>query len=469
MREFRWGLFIVLAVSALFIAFDLSLGPILFLATFIAIAIAYRYPYFLFFLAIASVPFLGFTISIPTGELAFGERAFGGSVDIAVAEVVMMALLASWAFKILFLWFGRRDRNWKPSLPLLGSYLTLVGAHLLSAFSPLDPDKVLVAKFSLRPVLFCYLAYVAVPVNFIRSRRKLVSTLSVMTGVGMFAALTGLVSLFYVDASSQFIRRAHPLPLFGVPALGDNHHLLAELLCATVLMTMALVPLVGSSRWKRLLTAAAAFQFLIGLLTFSRTGWIVFAIEACFIALFQYRAVLRRHLSMILATIVLVLIPLGSIMLTINASTVASSSNSTRLALLEIAYGVFQSSPWIGGGAGTFIERVGSAYVFRLEYGEAFDAHGLLQKLGAETGLAGLVAFAFVCVMLCLYARDSLRSLHGPARIAAIYLTAGALGAVIYQFFNTNHWTGKMWLPIGIMLAAYRALSTSSKEEREIV
>jgi hypothetical protein len=33
-------------------------------------------------------------------------------------------------------------------------------------------------------------------------------------------------------------------------------------------------------------------------------------------------------------------------------------------------------------------------------------------------------------------------------------LVAGALGAFVYQIFNTDYWTGKMWLPIGLMLAA---------------
>jgi O-antigen ligase len=465
MREFSWGLFVVLAVSAMFVALGLPTGPVLVLAGIISLAVAFRYPYFTFYLAIALIPFLGFTISIPTGELSLGQRAFGGSIDIGVSEAVMMALLIAWAFKMLFLWVRRRDVNWKPSLPLLGSYLTLIGAHLASALSSFRPDQVLVAKFALRPVLFCYLAYIAVPVNFIRSRRKLVGALSVMTGVGMLAAVNGFFSLFFVDATSQFIRRAHPLPMLGVPVLGDNHNLLAELLCATVMMTLALVSLVKTPRMKRLLTAAAAFQFLIGLLTFSRTGWIVFAIEGLLIAVLEYRDVLRKRLSLILMAAV-VLIPLGYVMATISASNVATSSNSTRLALLEIATDVFLASPLVGSGAGTFVDRVGSAYVFRLEYGQPLDAHGFLQKLAAETGLLGLLAFAFVCAMLARRAYEGLRKLpEGPIRLAAVYLTAGALGAIVYQLFNTNYWTGKMWLPIGIMLAGYRAFALADQKE----
>ncbi|MFA5935826.1 MAG: O-antigen ligase family protein [Patescibacteria group bacterium] len=466
MSEFSWGLFVALAASAIFVASGIPLGPLLVFGVVIGLFVAYRYPYFTFYVSLALMPFLGLTVSIPTGELAIGKRAFGGSIDIGLAEVLLLALLAAWALKLLWLWQRRRDRNWKPQLPLLGSYLSLIGAHLASAFSSLGPDRVLVAKFALRPVLFCYLAFVVLPVNFIRSRRKLVSALSVVSLVGLCAALNGTLSLFFVDATSQFIRRAHPLPFFGVHALGDNHNLLAELMVVTVMITLALAFLVKTERMRRLLLASAMLQGVIGLLTFSRTGWIVFAVQALFLAVIEYRSVLRRRLPLMLASLLL-LIPFAFVMLQISSSTVATSSNSTRVALLEIALDVFSTSPWIGGGAGTFVERVGSAQVFRLEYGDPLDAHGFLQKLAAETGIFGLLAFAFV-----LY--SFIRAVHrglvhipsGPHRRVVLLLFTGAFGAIVYQLFNTNYWTGKMWLPIGLTLAALRALRQDA-ETRE--
>lgn len=458
MSDFSWGLFIVLAACAIFIALGVPLGPLLAFAIIAGLIAAYRYPYFTFYAAIGLVPFLGLTISIPTGELAIGKRAFGGSIDIAVAEVLLLALLIAWSFKIILLWVRRRDRNWKPRLPLVRTYAALFAAHLASAFSPLLPDRVLVMKFALRPVLFCYLAFVALPVNFIRSRRRLVAALSVMSGVGTLAALNGAVSLFFVDASSQFIRRAHPLPMFGIPALGDNHNLLAELMAVTVLLTLALALLVKRPQTRRLLHASAILQGAIGLLTFSRTVWIVFALQALFLAAFEYRDALRRHAASIVAAI-LIIVPLAFVMAGISNSIVAQSSNSTRVALLDIAIDVFETSPWLGGGAGTFVDRVGSAYVFRLEYGDPLDSHGFLQKLASETGVFGLLAFAAVCIEFAWLCRRALaRMSHGPARRATLLLIAAAAGEVAYQCFNTNYWTGKMWLPIGLALAALNAL-----------
>ncbi len=463
MSDVSWGLFLVLAISAVCVVLGVSIGPLLFFATLIGLLIAYRYPYFTFYSALLLSPFLGLTVSIPTGALTIGERAFGGSIDIGVAEVILFALLMSWALKVFFLWIRRHDRNWKPRFPLARSYAALIGAHLLSAFSPLGPDPVLVFKFAMRPVLFCYLAFVALPVNFIRSRRRLIGSLSVMSFVGLIAALNGAISLFFVDATSQFIRRAHPLPVFGVPLLGDNHNLLAELFVVTVFMTLALTLLVKSARMKRLLYASAIFQFAMGLLTFSRTGWIVFALQAFFLAVVEYRQVLRRYASAILAGILIVL-PLGFVMVSISHSNVAQSSDSTRLALLEIAYEVFQTSPVIGAGAGTFVDLVGSAHVFRVEYGDPLDAHGFIQKLAAETGIVGLLAYAAVCFELAWTCWKHLKHWpQDPSRRVVVYLMAAAGGVMVYQLFNTDYWTAKMWLPVGILLAALHVLQARSE------
>ena len=143
----------------------------------------------------------------------------------------------------------------------------------------------------------------------------------------------------------------------------------------------------------------------------------------------------------------------------VSTSNVATSSNSTRLALLQISMQVFQTSPWIGGGAGTFMDRVGSAFVFRLEYGDPPDAHGFLQKLAAETGIVGLFAFGIVVFSFAGIGDRAWRALpEGPSRHVVLLLFTAAGGEIAYQLFNTNYWTGKMWLPIGIAIAAQHVM-----------
>jgi O-antigen ligase len=206
---------------------------------------------------------------------------------------------------------------------------------------------------------------------------------------------------------------------------------------------------------------------MIGLLTFSRTGWIVFALQASVLAFVRYRDVIRKYLSTIIGVIIC-LIPLLLVMVQISASHVAESSNSTRLALLEIALDVFWTSPWIGGGAGTFLNRVGSSHIFRVEYGEPLDSHGFGQKLAAETGLFGLAAFALVLVEFFWFMIPRLRGLRDQeAYQATFFLLIAAGGSIVYQLFNTNYWTGKMWMPIGLALAAVNAFSDYERQRPE--
>jgi O-antigen ligase len=453
-----WGLFLAIALSAVFVALGIPGGPIAIALLVLATLFAYRSIYATFYVAIALTPFLGFLVVIPTGALEFGARAFGGAIDITVAEAIYFFVIGAWALKLFFLWWQRHDRAWHPRLPMLASATALTAAHLLSVFSPLEPDPLPTIKFAFRPILFNYLAFIALPINLIRSRRRLATVLGIIAVVGTIAALNGLVAMFFPTDSGAFIGRAHPYPIFGVNALGENHNSLAEILVTTSLATFALAVLATSPRAKRLAVFAGAFQVLIGLLTFTRTAWIVFGLQTIFLGCTVYREEIRRHLSKLMIAAAL-LLPLGLAMVAYSLSMTAQSSNSTRLALSQIAFQLFQTSPWVGSGAGTFVDRVGSAQVFFLEYGSPLDSHGVIQKLAAETGIVGLLAFAFFLGAFGYHVYQALRSIHLPhSRQIALLLAASAWGGIVYQFFNTSYWTGKMWLPIGIALAAFEVL-----------
>lgn len=452
-----WCVFVLIVLGALFVAFGFPAEPILILLAVVGLIFTYRATYLSFYLGVALTPFLGIILSIPTGNLELGQRAFGGSIDVSAAELVLCAVMFVWAIKVLRLWVKRRDQNWRPRLPAAESYLLLVIAHLASAFSPIQPDPELVVKYSLHPVLFNYLAFVALPANLIRSRRRLVSVLAVLCCVGVFAAATGLASMFF-PAGGGFIGRAHPLAIFGVAALGENHNELADILVFTTLFTLALAELTKKEPTRRLVRFAALFQLAIGLLTFTRTAWIVFGLQAIVLAATEWRETIRTHLRTLSVALVL-LIPLALGMIAYSLSATAQSSNSTRLMLTQIATELFLSSPIVGAGAGTFLERVGSTQVFLLEYGAPLDSHGFLQKIAAETGLFGLFALALLVWQIGQLFWKTQRSMTDAVwRRAHLLLIVGATGAFVYQLFNTDYWSAKLWLPIGIALASAQAL-----------
>jgi O-antigen ligase/polysaccharide polymerase Wzy-like membrane protein len=452
------GIFLLLVAVTFTIAMGFPIGIVTILLAVTTFAFIFRYIYIGLYLGVALSPFLGIAVSIPTGVLRLGERTFGGAIDISVAEVLLLFVLAAWALKLILYWWKRHDREWMPRLPLGMSYAGLVMAHLASVFSPLTPDPFPIVKFAMRPVLFDYLAFIALPVNLIRSRRRLKSILAVMTVVGSLAAINGLVSMFFGNMNESIVGRAHPMPIFGVSALGENHNELAELLVFTTFITLALAVLTKSEHARRLLHGAAAFQCLIGLLTFTRTAWVCFILQGLFLYWSMWRDVVRRHVRAI-CIVGILLLPLVVAMLAYAASESASSSNSTRLMLSQIAYELFRTSPVFGAGAGTFLERVGSTHVFLIEYGDPLDSHGFLQKLGAETGALGLLAITWVYVHLSLLLRRGWKDIPSDnARSSFLFLVTGTVGALLYQLANTDYWTAKMWLPVGLTLASIQVL-----------
>lgn len=459
-----WGVFLAMFIGGLLVAFGLPFGPLALGLGFLVAAFAYRYTYFSFYVSAALAMFLGLTVSIPLSDVWISDRVFGGSIDLFLGEILMAFVLAAWAVKVLLLWLKRRDVNWKPFLPIWKPYLALVLAHVVSMLSSYGPDMVVVLKYVLRPVIFCYVAFIALPANLIRSRRRLKGILGMMTAVGLIAAFDGLLSLWSLEAYGVFIHRAYPIPLFGLNLLGDNHNLLAELLLITAPCSLVLALLAKKANVKLLLYAACGAQAFIALLTLSRTAWIVFILQIVFLCLTVWRHAIKKYLVSLLMAL-LILSPLAIFQIQFSFSQVAQSSNSTRLMLTEIAWYAFLEHPIIGGGAGTFIWRVGNAKVFVQEFGTPLDAHGFLQKLAAETGSLGLLAYAWVIMAGAWLTKKQLKGLTGQARDACYILAAAAGGAVVYQFANTAYWTAHLWLPIGILFAALNIFTVEREAE----
>ncbi|MFA5129285.1 MAG: O-antigen ligase family protein [Patescibacteria group bacterium] len=464
-----WGVFVILATAAICIVVGIPFAPITILAGVGIILFAYAYPYISFGIMVALIPLLGWYIHIPVENFPFGESFFGGSVDVLVGEVVAIAVCAAWGIRVVTLWLRRNDVNWKPWLPLALPMAGILATHLLSAASPFRPDILQVIKYTVRPVFWSYLLYVVLTANLIRSNRKLLAILGVVAATGVAAALMGFVSLWFPQSAGQIFPRAMPLPMFGISPLGDNHNLLAEWLNITTLSTIALIVLMKEKRIRRILIFAAIFQGVIALLTFARTIWIVAAFEAVLLAWETRRDLLVKRLPDIFLG-ALILLPIAGFMFFFASSSLVESSTSTRIMLTEIALNVWKDSPLIGSGAGTFVGRIASTALFTIEFGTPLDSHGWIQKLLAETGLAGLVAaawFVWAFFRLCYSKLRTVFAAVTPERTAFLLLAVSALGGIMYQLFNTDYWSGKMWFPIGLALAASRALERR-KSEREV-
>ncbi len=115
----------------------------------------------------------------------------------------------------------------------------------------------------------------------------------------------------------------------------------------------------------------------------------------------------------------------------------------------------FSSHPIIGAGAGTFVERLGEAKDFLEDFGDPLDAHGFVQKILAEEGIVGFVLFLLLLGRIVQTFAAGVRAAESPeARKTLLLFSLAAVGLVVYEIFNTTYWSAKMWLPIGLALAA---------------
>ncbi len=458
-----WGLFLCILVAACCIAFGVGFSVWSALVGVVVLLIAWRAPYTVFYLAIFCAPFIGWLVSLSTGTVQLGERIFGGSIDVPVCDLVALIALAAWAFRLLFVWQKRKQKDWKPWLPLGLSFGLLFLAHVLTVFSPAEPNPILVLKYSLRPVLFSYIAWVLLPTNFLRSQRRLLTTLGILVASGLLFAFDGLRSLFVFDGS---LHTARPLPIFGISPIGINHNVLAEWLIFVAPLALAMAELVKDRIAKQVLYVFAGFMTLIALLTFARSAWITLILEVGFLAYFNYREQLKRHLKTVLMYVFL-FSPLAIYMLHFSSRDEVQSSTDARAMLAGIAWNLFTANPLLGVGAGTFVDHVAATWLFSYEFGAALDSHGILQKIGAETGILGLCAFAFVIFVLArwigrmwlAFKEDSLE------RRAFAYLVVAVIGAFSYQIFNTTYWSAKLWLSVGLVLAGGRILLSRERAQ----
>src|SRR3989339_5655 len=170
-------------------------------------------------------------------------------------------------------------------------------------------------------------------------------------------------------------------------------------------------------------------------------------------------------LGLIIFLIVSPLVVYGYIFMT---SELVRDSNTNRWALTIIALENFYDHPVIGNGAGTFIEQVSEEKWYIVNYGSPSEAHGVVQKLLAETGLIGFLTFfallGYILLRLVKIYRQMPEEEQFKNIILALILTS--LGSIVFQLFQTSYFVSKFWLPLGIALAAAGLAEEEVREKK---
>jgi O-antigen ligase len=450
-RLLFWSVILILVITLLAVA-----APWEYVVGILAILVI-----LLFFLRFTT---LGFYLIVLLYPFIYLQLFIGREINIPYVDLIAIFVFIAWALRSLFLppYGGLHFiRQWKKGIkfslenfPGFYFFLLFFFASLLSLINA--ENTLFSLKYILRPLSFFYLMFVVLPYNIINSKKVLFNVFKIFYGVGIFVALMGLWSILFPEAPGVF-RRAVPVSIFGIPILGTNHNLIAEVLISVIPIGFILIWEAKEILLKKLLIVGVLLMVVINLLTFSRTGWIALALVLLILVLIKYRKSVR-NLFELGALIFLILSPLvvyGYIFMT---SEIVRSSNLNRIALTKIALETFSNHPIVGAGAGTFVEQVASDKWYVVDFGNPSEAHGVVQKLLAETGLLGFATFFALLGYVMWRVVSAYRVLGSGSsyKYVLLALVLSSLGSIVFQLFNTSYFVSKLWLPLGVALAAAR-------------
>lgn len=448
---FLFFLTLLVGAGLVFDAFFIILAALL---AALGVLVCWYFPLAMGTLALATGPLIGLIFSIPLQRSVYGQRFFAGSIDVPFSDMVAIVGLFS-----VGLWIFRTD-GWREAwkrLPFFGSYCALIFAHLLSAFSFAQPNKLSVLKYTLRPVLFSYLAFAALPVILLRRWEDVRRAYGLFVIGATLFAFQGFVSLFVDERWTSFsLHRARPLPIFGYYPIGSNHNVLAEWLVVAAPFALALAAWTHDRRLRPWLMVASGICVAMAMLTFARSAWIAVIVQL----VLAFATVWRRHLRIVGDWFIrfawVIILPFVGYMAWFSLSPQVASSTDARATLTGIAWQTFLMHPLVGAGAGTFTARVGDTWAYRLLFGAPLDAHGVFQKLLAETGMIGVAAYILVTVTIAQLGWKIMKRIGWVHRVGEglMFAAIGVTGAWVYQIFNTTYWSAKLWLPIGLFFAA---------------
>lgn len=389
----------------------------------------------------ATAPMSGLTIDFSRSE-SLSRVPYLGAIDAPLVDLLAIVFLCALAVVLLT---RPRLLTWRAlasATPWIGLWVCTAGVSAAVADIGFFGTAV---KGWARPYLFAVVAF-AVPVMVVaRGQLLLTRTLLWYEITATLGALLGLVG--FVTAIPVGFARVTPSSVLGVWPFGTNHNVLAESLTAIMPFAWwyaATQHGQGSADRKKIAIAMAALITLAALLTFSRAAWIVVALQFGFFVWWKYRA----HIKTMAPRIAAVGVALALFLLFIQQTTVAETSNATRRDLTGIALTYWARSPWFGQGPATFVPIVADTAAFRMEYGDPLDAHGVVQKLLLETGLVGTAAF----LVLLGWLGVRLWKRHSDPWYAMLLLTGASMW--VYQLFNTGYFAGKVWVLMGVALAA---------------
>ena len=430
--------------------FQIAPAAILFLSVFLLIAVLTFKLHWGIYLITASALFQEWEINFGSYDFSH-DLPMLANINAPLTDFFAVFTLIAFGIALLLKLVHIEKSRIRTVLPLLISFgiflfIAYIATHF--AYNGLYAESI---SFWLRPMAYIGVVYIALPLIVVRQERILRHMMYILFGIGILIFIYGFISLFISPDNSW--TRVHPFPLWqGFAPLGINHNLIAEPL-------MIIIP-IGVYLWymsKRAWIGLLTFGMLcIALLTLSRAAWVSVGC-ASIVALYVYRDAVRAWVSerkMAVTLIVLVFVVpfvayMGYFLMT---SSVVKSSNESRIEMSRIALSYAKERPILGYGPGTYLYLLGDTYVYRMEFGDPLESHGVLQKIAVEEGIIGLMAFGVFMYILIRMLLHLISYMHGDERHIVSVLLIMVSASFIFQLFNTSYFKGVLWLPIGMSI-----------------
>jgi len=333
-------------------------------------------------------------------QLAF---AMGEQTNVAVAwlmTVILMIPYKQWSntyslvgfvlLTMLFALGAMHRKSLRFDVAALGPYAVFFAAAVFIAFSysaaPDDSPRFLMFHIT---CMLCVLLTVSSVERLEQLIRLIAGGVMGLLGVSVYGIVQGIQGV-KVDAMLTDLSNENAAG--RVYSMFDNPNAFAHVLVLLIPLGIGLM-LVSKSWMGRLFAAASALTGIVSLgLTYSRAGWIGFAI-AMLIFVFLW----RKKLIPILIFLCAAGIPLLPDTITSRLMTIfdtSDTSTTSRFPLYQAGLRLIKSSPILGAGLGTEAVKQyisendlysGTAYLVHL--------HDIFLEVWAETGLLGIVTF----------------------------------------------------------------------------
>ena len=382
-----------------------------------------------------------------------GYEFVAGGLNVPYGDLLATVVLAAWLLRTFLHWPQTR-LNWKRDLPgviFVGLFFISGALSIINAELPLTS-----LKYLLRPLIFFYMCFVVLPVNIIKDEKQLKRIYQAFFVLGIFTALIGLASFFLTTGGPWYTKRALPLPIFGMNIFGGNQNALAEVLTICIPFTLILLSLTKKIRLQGFYLVGLMLMSAILLLTFSRSGWIALLMEMIILFIFGFGAKIPKTFILPIITSI-VLIPTIFYFSVWQQVAWVRESNENRLILTEISWDNFIEHPVIGNGLNSYRDLISQVFAYTVEFGEPLDSHGFVQKILVEQGLMGLISFvAFLIYIFYVYLKAFIAEKDRHERFYLVCLIMMLSGIVMFELFSTSYYIAKMWLPIGVGLAAIK-------------